>query len=138
MIAASATTHTDNPGEEGHYYYKLYACYRNLDDCISSPANWIFDDNQFFLHVYYSPTSVDESNENFVTVYPNPASDNFTVEGAGLNHVTVFNAIGQKVYEASCEGNTAQVSMSGAEAGVYVVRIATENGTATKRITIIR
>ncbi len=138
LIAASATTHTDNPGEEGHYYYKLYACYRNLDDCISSPANWIFDDNQFFLHVYYSPTSVDESNENFVTVYPNPASDNFTVEGAGLNHVTVFNAIGQKVYEASCEGNTAHISMSDVESGVYVVRIATENGTATKRITIIR
>ena len=55
-----------------------------------------------------------------------------------MQHVTVYNSIGQKVYDADCEGNTTVISLNNVESGLYMVRIATENGNLTKRITIIK
>ena len=139
LLSANATSYTDNTAnQEGHYYYKLYAVYQDLDDCISAPAYWKYDHNQFFLHVYYSPTSVEEQGADQVSVYPNPATDRFTVEGQGLSHVSVYNAIGQMVYEANCDGNSTVINLSNMESGVYMVRVATENGMVTKRITMIK
>ena len=112
--------------------------YHDLDDCTSAPASWIWDHNQFYLHVYYSPTGVEELEDGQVAVYPNPTTSQFTIEGVGLNQVTVYNTIGQKVYEANCEGNSTEVNLGDVETGVYMVRIATENGTLTKRITVIK
>ena len=139
LLGANATNYTDNSAnQEGDYYYKLYAVYNSLGECISSPANWKYDQNQFFIKVLYSADAVGENEAQNVTVYPNPAKDNFTVNGEALNHISVYNTIGQLVYSADCEGNSAVISLSNMESGVYVVRVATENGTATKRITVIR
>ena len=111
--------------------------YNDLD-CVSAPAYWIYDHNQFYLHVYYSPTGVEELEDSHVAVYPNPTSARFTIEAADMNHVSVFNTIGQKVYEANCEGNSIEINLNDVETGVYMVRIATQNGTVTKRITVIK
>ena len=139
LLGANATSYTDNTAnQQGHYYYKLYAVYNDLDECTSAPANWIYDSNQFYLHVYYSPTGVEEMEANQVSVYPNPTAARFTIEGEGLSHVSVYNTIGQCVYEANCEGNMTEVSLGNVETGVYMVRIATENGIVTKRVTVIK
>ena len=137
-VSASATSYTDNSAnQEGFYFYKLYAYYSDLD-CTSAPANWIHDDNQFFLRVYYSPTGVNELEANQISVFPNPTVSRFTVEGEALNHVTVFNTIGQKVYDMDCEGESVDIDLSHVQTGVYMVRVSTANGEVTKRITIIR
>ena len=139
LLGANATSYTDNTAnQQGHYYYKLYAVYNDLDECVSAPANWIYDHNQYYLHVYYSPTGVEEMETNQVSVYPNPTSARFTIEGEGLSHVSVYNTIGQCVYEANCEGNMTEVSLGNVEIGVYMVRIATENGIVTKRVSVIK
>lgn len=139
LLSASATSYTDNTAnQQGHYYYKLYAVYPSLDDCVSAPANWIYDNNQFFLHVYYSPTGVEEMETGNVAVYPNPTSARFTIEGNGLSHVSVYNTLGQMVYEANCDGDMTEVNLSDVETGVYMVRIATENGMVTKRVSVIK
>ena len=140
LIGANATSYTDNSATSDGtwYYYKLYACYNDLGDCMSAPANWIGDDNQFYLHVLYSVDAVEEMDGNSVAIYPNPSKDQFTIEGEGLNHVSVYNTVGQRVYDATCEGNSTIVNLNNAETGIYMVRILTENGSATKRVTIIR
>ena len=138
MTSANSTSYTDNTlSENGHYYYKIYAYYQDMD-CYSAPAAWIYDPNQFYLHVYYSTDGVDEQMENAVSVFPNPTTSRFTVEGQGLNHVTVYNLMGQKVYEMECRGGSADINLSDAEAGIYMVRVSTVNGEVTKRITVIR
>lgn len=138
LLGANATSYTDNTAnQQGHYYYKLYAVYQDLD-CESAPANWIWDQNQFYLHVYYSPTGVEELEADQVAVYPNPTSARFTIEAADMNQVTVFNTIGQVVYDANCEGNSIEINLNNVETGIYMVRIATQNGTVTKRITVIK
>jgi len=138
LLSASATSYTDNSAnQEGFYFYKLYAYYSDLD-CTSAPANWIHDDNQFFLRVYYSPTGVNELEANQISVFPNPTVSRFTVEGEALNHVTVFNTVGQKVYDMDCDGESVDIDLSHVQTGVYMVRVSTANGEVTKRITIIR
>ena len=139
LLGANSTSYTDNSAvETGDYYYKLYAAYQDLDDCVSAPANRKYEENVFYLHAPYSPDGVAEIESDNVTVYPNPATARFTVEAQGLNHVSVYNAIGQMVYDANCEGNSTVINLNNVESGVYMVRVATENGTVTKRITMIK
>ena len=138
VFNANSTSFTDNTAtQEGHYYYQLYAYYQSMD-CFSAPAAWIYDPNQFYLHVYYSTDGVDEQAENAVSIFPNPTTSRFTVEGQGMNHIAVYNLMGQKVYEMECRGELADINLSDAESGIYMVRISTVNGEVTKRITVIR
>ena len=135
---ANTTNYTDNTlAEDGDYYYQIKAYYQGMD-CYSAPAAWIYDHNQFYLHVYYSLDAVNEQAESSVAIYPNPTTSRFTVEGKGMNHVSVYNLMGQKVYEMGCQDDSVDINLSQAESGVYMVRISTESGEVTKRITIIR
>ncbi len=137
-INANTTSYTDNTANtEGHYYYKLYAIYQDLD-CTSAPANWIGDANQFFLHVYYSPTEVEENATAKASLYPNPTNDSFVVEAEGMTHVTVFNMVGQVVYTADCNADVMTVNLGNVEAGIYMVRVETANGEVNGRINVIR
>ena len=138
VFNANATSYTDNTAvEEGHYYYKLKAYYQSTD-CYSAPAAWIYDSNQFYLHAYYSADGVNEQTEGIVSIFPNPTTSRFTVEGQGLNHVMVYNLMGQKVYEMACQGESVDINLSDVESGIYMVRVSTDNGEVTKRITVIR
>ena len=137
VLGANSTTYTDNSAiEDGHYYYQVYAVYNDLD-CTSAPAYWIYDHNQFYLHVPYYSDGVNELDANSVAVFPNPTTSRFTIEAQGLNHVTVFNTMGQKVYEMDCQAESVDIDLN-VEDGIYMVRVATANGEVTKRITIVR
>jgi hypothetical protein len=138
VFNANSTNFTDNTAtQEGDYYYQLYAYYQSMD-CFSAPAAWIYDPNQFYLHAYYSADAVNEQSENAVSIFPNPTTSRFTVEGQGMNHIAVYNLMGQKVYEMECRGESVDINLSDAESGIYMVRISTVNGEVTKRITVIR
>ena len=138
IAGANATSYTDNSlNTEGHYYYKVVAYYQGIE-CNSAPANWIHDENQYYLHVYWSPTAVDEFDEGRMSLYPNPTKDSFTVEGEGLQSVSVYNTIGQQVYNGRCEGNTVVINLGDVETGVYMVKVTTIDGEFVRKISIIR
>ena len=138
VAGANSTSVTDNAfPQEGDYYYRIRAYYQGLD-CYSAPAAWIYDNNQFYLHVYYSTDGVNELREGNVSIFPNPTTSRFTVEGEGLNHISVYNLVGQKVYEMECQGNSVNIDLNNAETGIYMVSISTDNGVVTKRISVIR
>ena len=138
IAGAGSTNYTDNSAnQEGHYYYKIYAYYGTLD-CMSAPAAWIYDHNQFYLHVPYSADGIEEQVSGSVSIFPNPTTSRFTVEGEGMNLISVYNLVGQKVYEMECRGESVDINLNNAEAGVYLVRVSTVNGEVTKRITVIR
>ena len=80
---------------------------------------------------------IGENNES-VSVYPNPSTGNVNVAAFGINHITVLNALGQVVYDANANGNIATLDMNRYQAGVYMVRVTTENGESVKRISIVK
>ena len=78
-----------------------------------------------------------ESSES-VSVYPNPTTGNVNIVALGTNHITVLNALGQVVYDANADGNMTTLDMSQFQAGVYMVRVTTENGESVKRINVVK
>ena len=137
LFNASAVSFTDNSLiEEGDYYYRLYAYYQDLD-CTSSPANRHYYPNVFELHVYYSPTGVEE-NEALVKVYPNPTKNLVTVEAEGMIEVSVYNTLGQCVLQKGVVGEQTTVDLQHVSEGLYLLRIKTANGIVSKCITIER
>lgn len=76
---------------------------------------------------------ISESAES-VSVYPNPTTDNVNIVAIGLNHVTVMNTLGQVVYDSNAHGNMTTLDMSPYQAGVYMVRVTTENGESVKLV----
>ena len=137
LLGATAVTYTDNAmTQEGDYYYRLYAYYGNLD-CTSAPANRKYHSNEFELHAYYSPTGVNE-NEARVKVYPNPTKGVVTVETKEKGAVTVCNTLGQCVMQKVLSGSQTVLDLQDAAPGLYLLRVETESGIFTSRISLSR
>jgi hypothetical protein len=69
------------------------------------------------------PAEVEE-NENEISIYPNPVSNNLNVNVDGLENVKIYNSQGQLVLEDS--KNTIDASML--PNGLYFVEVKTSNG----------
>ncbi len=80
---------------------------------------------------------IGESNES-VSVYPNPTTNNVNIVASGIKHITVINALGQVVYDANADGNMTTLDMTPYQAGVYMVRVTTENGESVKHISVVK
>lgn len=137
LLGSAATSYKDNSlSLEGDYYYRLYAYYGEWD-CTSAPANRHYYPNVFELHVYYSPTGIDES-ESSLKVYPNPAKDRLTVEAEGMSHVSVYNTLGQCIMQQAVDGSQVVLDMQQAASGLYMLRVATSEGIVVRRIAVER
>ena len=79
---------------------------------------------------------INENNES-ISIYPNPTTGNVNVAAPGMNHITVFNAMGQMVMDMPVSTNSQVLDMSQYQAGVYMVRVASEKGISTKRVTVM-
>ena len=137
LLGASATNYTDNSAnQEGIYFYRLYAYY-SATDCTSAPASVKDNPNLFYLKVYYSPTEVMENEALTVNLFPNPADQSVSIEAEGMTHVTVYNMLGQFVYDNEAEGNMLRISVSEWNEGIYLVKIQTRQGQLTRRVSIV-
>jgi hypothetical protein len=137
LLGASATNYTDNSAnQEGMYYYRLYAYYREID-CTSAPATTKNDPNKYYLKVYYSPTDVAEREAVAINVFPNPADQSLKIEAEGMTQVSVYNMLGQQVYASECESNVLSVNVSGWNKGVYLMKVQTAEGIVSRRVTIV-
>ena len=137
LLGASATSYTDNTAnQEGHYFYRLYAYY-SATDCTSAPASVKGDPNLFYLKVYYSPTEVMENEVQRVSLFPNPADQSINIEVEGMTHVTVYNMLGQFVYDADVEGDMMKINVSDWNEGIYLIRIESAQGQLSRRVSIV-
>ena len=82
-------------------------------------------------------TDVSEHNVK-ANLFPNPTNGNITIEAEGMRRITVSNTLGQIVLDKETEGDHTSLNMSQFAVGTYLVRIYTENGTALKRVNVIR
>ena len=68
-------------------------------------------------------------------LYPNPTTGQFTVEGANVAKVEVYNLVGQKVYEI--EGQVVNIDAAEWNKGIYLVNIIEQNGAVvTKKLVV--
>ena len=77
-----------------------------------------------------------------LTLYPNPAAKVVTLSTGHhpvvIKSVSVYNIIGQQVYQAPVSNNQHQIDIASLPAGIYTMMIATEKGNVAKKLEVIR
>jgi hypothetical protein len=82
-------------------------------------------------------TGIDENSDK-VALYPNPTKGNVTIEANGMSRITVVSMLGQVVFDTEISDNVYTLNMSQFNAGMYMVRVYTEEGVAVKRVTVMQ
>ena len=70
-------------------------------------------------------------------LYPNPTTGQFTVEGANVARVEVYNLVGQKVCEQQ-GSKVINIDASSWNKGIYLVNIIEENGTVVAKKLVVK
>ena len=83
---------------------------------------------------------ISEANEVSLNAYPNPATDYLTIEaGSNINEISIYNAMGQKVYaNNNVNGELFVVDTKDMASGMYMVVIRTDKGVASQRFSVVR
>ncbi|MBR3699008.1 MAG: C10 family peptidase [Bacteroidales bacterium] len=137
LLGANKTSHTDNSvSQEGDYYYKLVAYYQGLD-CESAPAANLNEPNVYHVHFYYSIDAVDESDDHRVSLYPNPTTGMLNVEAPSMQHLAVYNMLGQLVFETNVNGDSTSINMKEFGSGMFMVSVQTADGIVIKKISVV-
>jgi len=122
-----------------------------IDDTSMGPANFSVQDftgdNNYdiavaasasgeFILLSQSSGSVEETNNNLVKVYPNPASDLLNIEtDLNFSQIMVFDITGRKVLTT----NRKHIDLASFKTGYYLVKVLFDkHRTVTKKILIIR
>ena len=91
----------------------------------------------FFVNGFTTKT-IDRTLSAKVAVFPNPASDLLNIDLGDLNgeNIEMYDALGQKVLFEEMDFHNHQLDLSRFESGVYVLKIQTDKGLASKRVII--
>ena len=84
--------------------------------------------------LHFGILGLDSEAQTSVKVYPNPTQGVFSVEGAGIRRIEVFNAFGQAVYSEETSNETFRIDLSDKAAGVYMLRVVTESGVTNQQL----
>jgi len=73
-------------------------------------------------------------------LYPNPATDQVNITSStAISKITVVNYVGQVVYTNEVNDVTSlTLNTASYDNGIYVVKLDTESGVVTKRVTIAK
>jgi len=108
----------------------------------------VFNDSQANTFLCESPgsdtvsfvTSVNELKSSDLQIYPNPATEIVNVKSSStINNIEVINFLGQQVYTISgVDSKTAKINVTSLKTGVYFVKVTTEQGIRTTKITVTK
>lgn len=121
----------------GVYYYQVTAVYKDGDEtCESNPANSFREPDQDYVKV--EVLGLEENNINGVIVYPNPTKGDLTINAEAMSRITIMNTLGQVVYDNNVNSDNEVINMAQFDSGLYIVRIATETGVVTRRVSVVK
>lgn len=92
--------------------------------------------NHKHLYETLSNMGIGDAAEVHASVYPNPANSSCTVACPGIRSVQVINSLGQTIRTIAANGDRADIDLQGMNAGLYILRIATDNGVATSKLVV--
>jgi hypothetical protein len=88
-----------------------------------------FEDGEFSIVNITKSIAIEKS----ITIYPNPAGNVINISSPNqINNVTIFNYVGQTVYN----GNDVKINTSNFKSGVYIIKVETVEGLMIEKITI--
>ena len=123
---ANSYEYFDAVDEQGDFEYNVTCVFVRGSEQCESEAVGIGD---------MIVTALNENAGDHVQIYPNPTNGLLNVNGNGTMHITVCNLLGQTLNKVTAEGNVA-LDLSPYGTGIYVVRIATENGVTVQKVNV--
>ena len=120
------------------YNYQVTSNWESkIDTCESVPALTIQMTEDY---VSILVTAVESLEAAEVSLFPNPATNSLNISSnTDIKQITVFNYVGHLVFNQEFSSRkTAILNTSLYQAGIYVIRIDTENGAITKRVIITK
>ncbi len=70
-------------------------------------------------------------------LFPNPAKDYFNIKmNSQIEYIKIYNLIGKVILEKKVENNEIKLNTSDFEPGLYFLKIKTENGIVTRKVTV--
>ena len=74
-----------------------------------------------------------ENTDNKVIIYPDPASDNITVEGTQKAVVEILNLQGQLIKSVAANESRTTINISDIEKGMYIIEVKTDSAIIVKK-----
>lgn len=81
-------------------------------------------------------TEVSETCGIVTAVYPNPTEGMTKIEAENMKSISIFNMLGERVFEGSAYGDTFEYDFSHQGAGVYFIKVETVKGIETMKVTM--
>ena len=79
-------------------------------------------------------SDVEYSYAEDMNIYPNPTDGKLNTEVELMTRITIFNTMGQVVYDNEVVSDKETIDMTNYQGGMYLLRITTENGVMTERV----
>lgn len=90
-----------------------------------------------FTNIVEDCASVAETENQPVKVYPNPTQGRVTIEAKNLRHISIYNLIGEKVFENAAYGDAFDYDFSGLGKGMYLIQIETNKEILKKIVSVM-
>ena len=80
---------------------------------------------------------VSESDSHSMAVYPNPTKGLVKIEAEDIHSISIYNLLGEKLFESSVNGDAFEYDFVGLEKGLDLIKIETSKGFLTKTVTVM-
>jgi len=102
-------------------------------------AIYVEDDAEFTFSNFISGTvGVGEEEIDDINIYPNPASSTLNLSGVQGTTITVYNLVGEVIFEEDVTAPTTRIDVSYFENGNYIVRILRQHEQIVKKLVIAK
>jgi hypothetical protein len=82
-------------------------------------------------------SAVSETSGIVTAAYPNPTNGLIKIEAENIQNVSIFNTLGQVIFETSASGDAFEYDFSQQGTGLYLIKVETANGVETKQVTVL-
>lgn len=104
------------------------------NDNLMYSTNAIIGDLSEPTVLHFGPLGLDDNYENMISVYPNPSTGIYNIQGNGIHKVEIINTFGQVVLSKEIVEDNVQIDLSNYAIGVYLLRVITDNSISTKQL----
>ncbi|MBO6026331.1 MAG: choice-of-anchor J domain-containing protein [Bacteroidales bacterium] len=132
----NVTSYDDYDVQSVNQYYKVTAV-NTIAGGETCESAYAMSTDGIHDYVYAQTVGVEEMGRD-VMMYPNPTNSMLHIDAVGMKCIVVLNAMGQVVYDAPAESEAVVLDLGQYGAGMYVVRITTENETVVKQVSVTK